>query len=273
MTQVTQVKNRGDGNTESSPPKSRARIWTFTINNPEKNYETIVKNIFDTKTSLYVFQLEKGEKGTVHMQGHLEFKNARSLKSMKKLLPRAHLEKCRNRKASIAYCQKDDTRVGGPWSKNLPKEPKPLKLIEKFRPWQQKLFDELTNGESDDRNIIWYYNKDGNIGKTVFCKYMCSKYNALYCTGKASDTKYLLSQYFDQDPCNKDDLICLFDYPRTIENFVSYQALEEIKNGIFMNTKYEVKMCIFNSPKVVVFANFEPDYEKMSKDRWIIREI
>lgn len=92
-------------------------------------------------------------------------------------------------------------------------------------------------------------------------------------TGKASDSKYLLSQWIDQDDEKKDDLICIFDYTRSIENFVSYQGLEEIKNGIFMNTKYESKMVIINNPTVVVFANFLPEWEKLTGDRWRVMSL
>ena len=63
------------------------------------------------------------------------------------------------------------------------------------------------------------------------------------------------------------------DFTRDVEEYVSYQAIEAIKNGIFYNTKYESKMITYNSPHVIIFANFFPDITKLSSDRWVIREL
>ena len=57
------------------------------------------------------------------------------------------------------------------------------------------------------------------------------------------------------------------EFTRSQEQFVSYQAIEEVKNGILFNNKYEAKMVVFNNPHVVVFSNFEPDYKALSSDR------
>jgi len=60
----------------------------------------------------YVFQEETGEKGTKHLQGIFMFKNAVSFKKLKSNIPTAHIEVCRNQKASIRYCSKKETRTG-----------------------------------------------------------------------------------------------------------------------------------------------------------------
>jgi hypothetical protein len=57
------------------------------------------------------------------------------------------------------------------------------------------------------------------------------------------------------------------------QNKVSYSSIECIKNGMITNTKYETGFKVFNPPHVVVFSNFPPDEEKLSADRWNIKEI
>ncbi len=259
MTQVDTGEHKADGNTNSS---ARSRHWCFTINNHTVENIDTVKGTFEK----YIFQSEEGDEGTPHLQGYGYFKNARTFKSVKKKLPTAHIEVCRNIDASKEYCKKAEGRLAGPWIKGFAQ---PLKIIEKLREWQQKIID-IINQEPDDRTINWIVDDKGNAGKTALAKYIVTKYNALYLTGKASDSKYLLSKYFEADESRKNNLICVFDYTRSIENYVSYQGLEEIKNGIFMNTKYECEMVTFNSPHVIVFANFRPDMDKLSKDRWNI---
>lgn len=59
----------------------------------------------------------------------------------------------------------------------------------------------------------------------------------------------------------------------TQNSFVNFTAIEELKNGTFISTKYNTKRMRGPSPHVVIFANFEPDYTVLSKDRWIIGEI
>lgn len=99
------------GNTISGTSRVsvRSRNWFFTINNfTEKDIETIIS----IEKSKYVFQEERGESGTLHLQGVLMFPNARTFTSIKKLLPTAHIEVPKDLKASIKYCCKTDTRVG-----------------------------------------------------------------------------------------------------------------------------------------------------------------
>lgn len=58
-----------------------------------------------------------------------------------------------------------------------------------------------------------------------------------------------------------------------MENYVSYEAIESVKDGIFFSGKYESGMTIFNQPHIICFANFAPDIGKMSSDRWKIFEL
>lgn len=108
MTQKTQVKKSGQGNTR--PALSRNRNWCFTLNNwtPEEK-----KAITKIANAEYAFQEEKGANGTPHLQGVIMFKNARTMSSVKRLIPRAHLEVMKGTKSqAVAYATKDDTRDG-----------------------------------------------------------------------------------------------------------------------------------------------------------------
>lgn len=108
MTQSAQPKKRGRGNT--NPTHTRNRNWCFTLNNYTADEIDEIKNIANTE---YAFQEEKGANGTPHLQGVLFFKNARTLASVKKMIPRAHLEIMKGTKnQAVAYATKDDTRNG-----------------------------------------------------------------------------------------------------------------------------------------------------------------
>lgn len=71
----------------------------------------------------------------------------------------------------------------------------------------------------------------------------------------------------------KDVEIIILDVPRANGNNISYKSLEEIKNGIICNTKYETGSKLINPPHIVVFSNSEPDIDQFSNDRWEIFQI
>lgn len=97
---------------------SRYTNFIFTLNNYEKNDETRIAML---GAKYYVYGRESGESGTPHLQGYLHFKNARTMKSMIKKLPGAHIEVRRgSHDQAREYCIKDGdfVEVGDPPQKN-----------------------------------------------------------------------------------------------------------------------------------------------------------
>uniref|UniRef100_UPI004049B2EE hypothetical protein n=7 Tax=Pseudomonadati TaxID=3379134 RepID=UPI004049B2EE len=64
-----------------------------------------------------------------------------------------------------------------------------------------------------------------------------------------------------------------FDIPRSQLDYLSYTGIEEVKNGCFFSSKYESEMVLYNSPHIIVFANEEPTYHKLSSDRWNVVDL
>ena len=132
-----------------------------------------------------------------------------------------------------------------------------------LREWQKKLFDELVE-KPDRRKIVWYVDWDGNCGKTFIATYLKCHSNCKYIeNAKSGDIKYAYSG----------QKIVIFDLTKSVQEKLNYQALESVKNGIFFSPKYESTDKTFPIPHVVVFANWPPEDEKMSADRWEIRYI
>jgi len=88
---------------------SRSRNYTFTLNNYTNKDEQHIQKLHVTgKVRSIEYGREVGEKGTPHLQGFLTLHNAKTLRAVSKLLPKAHLERM---KGTIAqnkeYCEKD----------------------------------------------------------------------------------------------------------------------------------------------------------------------
>lgn len=90
---------------------SRFRKWICTLNNPTVSLEDLY-NIY--KPNYITGQLEKGKNGTLHLQFSMSTK-VTSFNSIKKLFPSVHLEGVKNDNGVDLYCNKEDTRVDGPW--------------------------------------------------------------------------------------------------------------------------------------------------------------
>ncbi|AYP28862.1 MAG: putative viral replication protein [Cressdnaviricota sp.] len=90
-----------------------SRFWCFTLNNPVDpriNWSAL------SKVQYAVWQRECGESGTEHYQGYVECTSSVRYSYFKAALPGAHWERrMGTREQARDYCQKDDSRVDGPW--------------------------------------------------------------------------------------------------------------------------------------------------------------
>lgn len=247
--------------------------WCFTWNNYPDSLEEFNGRL-EACSKLFIYQRERGEQGTPHLQGYVEFKSRQRLTALVGKFPGIHWTPSRgNRDRNVEYCSKNDTRDAGtePVTHGFPE---PIRTITVLRDWQQRCVD-LLDQPPHPRQINWYWEDVGNVGKTSLAKYLCAhpKYNAVYMNGKGADIKYFLVKHFQKEPTNRDNLIAIWDLSRTSEDFIPYGSIEAIKNGLFFAGKYESEMAIFNTPHVVVFANYPPDRTKLSDDRWNIIHI
>ncbi len=256
--------NSSEGKSGNTRQISPAKHWFLTHNNYTKDDIDILCS--NSSIIRYCFQEEIGESGTPHLQGHFEFeRKIRPVGFFKGTpLEKAHWEKTKNRRAAINYCSKLDTRNGLTYTKGFPKSLfRKVKCIteNQLYDWQRNIVNECKE-EPDDRTINWYHDENGNVGKSALVKYLCIHENAMLISGKGADIKYqIASAEFFPD-------VIVYDIPRTAKGYVNYTALEEIKNGIFSSPKYESKMVMMPTPHIYCFANFEPNLETMSKDRW-----
>lgn len=133
-------------------------------------------------------------------------------------------------------------------------------------PWEGKL-KEVVEQDDDSRCIHWFYDPQGETGKTVNAKDLYFNHNAFYCTGgKAADIAFA----YNYEPIVVFNLVASLD--DTTMTYL-YKVLEEFKDGIFSSGKYTSIVKAFKIPKVIVFSNICPDQEKMKKNRLVIHHI
>lgn len=131
-----------------------------------------------------------------------------------------------------------------------------------LRPWQQQLSEKLLE-EPDDRKIIFVVDPIGGFGKSWFIKHWIGLHphdTQRLSIGKRDDIAFAIDsfrKYF------------LFDIPRSQSEYLQYSVLEQLKDRMIFSAKYEsTNKILSNIPHVVVFMNEEPDYNKLTNDRY-----
>lgn len=247
---------QAEGNTMTSA--SKCRRWCFTLNNwNEDERVDLVKSL-----EHYIIGKEIGENGTPHLQGYCEFKNPRNLSALKKINTRIHWERAKgNRSENIIYCTKDNNYEG-----NF-RIHRPLEVITELKPWQQEI-ENLILTIPDHRSIYWFWEPEGNIGKTSFIKYLLNKYEWI--------TFSRAQKSADIVTCASEDFDCyVFDFARSAEGFAPWNALEQLKDGLISDSKLKKKTVniLINCPHIIIFANWPPANPPLSEDRLIVKEI
>ena len=140
-------------------------------------------------------------------------------------------------------------------------------------PWQQSIYD-IISEEPDERTILWIFDKQGGAGKTWFCRKLAIDNPDLFYTvndlGGSKNAATIIQSAYEsgwQGHC------LLINLARDDQDHSIYKPIENIKDGLTTTTKYVGKTTIGPQPHVVIFANFYPNYWKLTMDRWDVREI
>lgn len=106
--------------------QGQGKAWCFTVNNPV--HKSLWPNGLPAGIKYLVYQVERGENGTEHLQGYISFASIKRRGGVAKVtfldaeekvvmpFATAHLLRAKGNAAqNKAYCTKADTRIEGPW--------------------------------------------------------------------------------------------------------------------------------------------------------------
>lgn len=120
---------------------NRVRSWCLTLNNPTQEDWERLRGLNPRYFKCAIFAQEVGESGTPHIQGFMQFVNARTLTAVKKMISnKCHLEVARGTPyEAYNYCMKEDGEII-----TIGDEPSEVELSD----WERILIA-VENGESD----------------------------------------------------------------------------------------------------------------------------
>lgn len=267
----------GGGNTSSPPSRiSASKYWCFTYNNYPEDAVVELCDCFTKHDVDYIFGKEVGKKGTPHLQGYVCTKGGpkenmiRPMETFK--LPKdIHWEKRRkSHKHNVNYCSKDGDYYHSDGCKPS-KRPLVKVTRELLRPNQVEIADMFKDYEDPlrGRKIYWFWEPKGNWGKSFLATHLIDFHDAIEVSGASKDIFCGIAATL----ADKDIKTVIFDVPRSSLEYISYQAIEKLKDGKFFSPKYESGMVRYNKPHIICFANEPPEEHKLSADRWIIRDL
>lgn len=280
MDSISKMKKIGSngsgdsGNTKRIPSSKR---WCFTTKYINGSIYFMNEILNGNEILCGICALETGEGGYVHWQGYLEYKTkSRPFGKRKYTFTQdTHWEKAKgSRLENIKYITKKPFvgRYGNEIVlKNNIHIPRPIFkwTWEKLFPWQRDIVKKYKDfAPPTNRGIDWYYETEGNIGKSIIVKHLVAFEDAIMVSGAAKDIFFAVKTIVDKR--GDAPKIVILDIPRCSFDYVSYQAIEKILDGLMFSGKYEGGMCLFNVPWVICFANTKPDIYSMSLDRWNI---
>jgi len=267
---VVEKKSAGAGLPQGSP----AKFWCFTAHPQQgktaEEWGEMIFNGIKGRCKRVAMQIEKcPETDKRHIQGCLEG-NSKLRWTEFKLDKSIHWEACKGTWSdNFSYCTKADTRDGRNWLKGCMVQEEIRVLREdQLTEWQSDLLA-IMDTEADDRTVYWIWSNHGGVGKSSFAKFCAvTRPGVMVANGKATDILAQVVMY--KDTTGAFPGIIIMNLPRCTEGHVSYTALEQMKDGLAMSSKYEGGQIIMNPAHVFVFANTPPDMTKMSEDRFKI---
>lgn len=232
--------------------QSKKYFLTYHIKNGEL-FEQAFKNLerLGELCDKYVFGEEYGKSGeTPHIQGAFILKNKMRAKTIQDnfFTNGATLRKLKNWSCAYEYCKKEGN--------NIMTNIKEFKIDIKLNEWENEIVEMIKN-KPDDRNIYWYYGKQG-IGKTTFLKWLCLNHGAIVLSGKIADIKNGIIDYQKQNNDTPNIIVSNLSFNTKMDR-LDYDGYETIKDMFFYSGKYEGGMVNGENPHLLIFANNPPE--------------
>lgn len=137
------------------------------------------------------------------------------------------------------------------------------------RQWFEETFPDKDN--ADPRKIHWVFDPVGGWGKSALATHIVDNYAGTIFAGKTADIAMAIKGWIVEN--GRDPQFCLFDVPRSTDDYINYQAIEKLKDGAIVSTKWDSQLVRFKRPHVIVFANCVPEPGKFSEDRIVLHTV
>lgn len=266
-----------ESNLSSKKRGPLGQMWMATLNNWTEEEYSQMDHILDKSGWPAGMGKEVGKSGTPHLQIWVNFGQRVRPTEMKVFskLRRIHWgdewgkpQKCnKDHISGPTYCAKE----GNARMYNGARPKREVKFPE-FNKWWQIEICNLIDTEPDDRTIHWFWSSQKGVGKTTFAKYLVMKKGACILDGKKNDIKNAVLTWLTDK--KEYPPLCIWNIPASLDaDYISYTALEQVKDALFYSGKYEGGPVTGACPHVIVFSNVYPNGGDMDPKRFVIHNV
>ncbi len=190
------------------PPPQQSRNWCFTLNNYTTEEMKKIDDFSMANTTAYIiYGKEIGENGTPHLQGFFHLPKSRAASYIKRIVPRAHIEKAKGTPIeNITYCSKEgDVTTYGvePRTQQQVNKEKAKRFIELAKVGDFKTIEEEMPAKYVQQYRTMHTIATDNMVKPDDLEGPCGVwiYGETGC-GKTTEARTKYGTYFSK-PCNK----------------------------------------------------------------------
>lgn len=129
--------------------------------------------------------------------------------------------------------------------------------------------------ETNDRQIVFWYDPEGYHGKTWLVGHLYETGQAYYLPPTLTSVQSMLQTmaslaWADREKGRPPREFVIIDIPRSWKwSKELYCAIESIKDGLIMDPRYSARPINIRGVKVLVMCNTKPKLDSLSTDRWV----
>lgn len=129
--------------------------------------------------------------------------------------------------------------------------------------------------ETNDRQIVFWYDQTGNVGKTWLVGHLFETGQAYYVPPTMTSVQSLVQTVAslvkqDRDAGRRQRPYLLIDIPRSWKwSKELYTAIETIKDGLLLDPRYSASPINCRGLQIMVMCNTRPTLDALSQDRWV----
>lgn len=129
--------------------------------------------------------------------------------------------------------------------------------------------------ETNDREIMFWYDPKGNSGKTWLAGHLFETGEAYYVPPTMTSVQSLVQTVAslvkqERDAGRRQRPFLIIDIPRSWKwNKELYTAIETIKDGLLLDPRYSASPINCRGLQIMIMCNTEPNLDALSEDRWV----
>ncbi|QIR82275.1 replication associated protein [Chicken smacovirus mg6_1052] len=180
-------------------------------------------------------------------------------------IPEAHVEECSD---TWDYETKEGRYIAS-WD-----TPEVRRLRFGRMTWTQETCVNLLRNTKDREIVVWY-DPEGNHGKTWLVGHLYETGQAYYLPPTLTSVQSMLQTmaslaWADREKGRTPKEFVFIDIPRSWRwSRELYTAIESIKDGLIMDPRYSARPINIRGIRVLVMTNTRPELDKLSQDRWV----